>query len=309
MQPLAFTRPYTTQIGAIHLDAKNIAALKMAAAGADDRVLYETILTLAQHRPAVRESLAAALADQVIAQKGYGDAGGYARDTIAPETHPHPGILLSHYDRASASANAFVTMGDPVTGEIYVLLGAKRGGQGVKEYVPPGGHMEIHPSRGASPRPFDQNLTGAAIRELEEETGLKITGYAPQSIATRSDYGVIGPADRHMVAEDFHFNLIGRREQLPMITPRDDLIEASWVNARNIAMTPQMGAQPHGSPFSRFHVLMQEPEGQRSYIVRDQYGPSLLKAVERARLSLGQYRQSWAARVETSPSQPWQRGM
>ncbi len=242
---------------------------------ADDRTLYDGITALIQNRPALKESLATRLSDELNTTM-YGRG---IQDTIAPETHEHDTMYTSPYARPGAGAASFVTYTDTNSGQVYVLLGLKPEG----DLVPPGGYMEVHePEGGKEGKKSDRNLMETSRRELEEETGLDIdAAYKPESLGTCSDYGISNDPRLHTVLEGFHYNLGGAGPP-PQLKGRDDLQSAIWVKADDILVAPAGNPQQHGSKATRFMV----PVGEGHLMpIRDHYGEHILRAIDKAHQS------------------------
>lgn len=273
--PIAFSGAPDTQMGVV----------------LSDRELYEGISALVQNRPALKESLAARLADELTPT----DFGRAIRDTVAPQSHPHEYMYLSPFAYASASAAAFVTAISPKTGEVHVLLGMKPDGT----VVPPGGHMEAHEPPGGRPdKSFDRNLKETSRRELEEETGLKMPADCkPIPLSVESEYGYAGDPRSHTVLASYQYNLLRTTDTLPAVNGKDDLVAAFWVKAEDIFVAPSIPKQPYGSGCSRYLVRM---DGENHMApLRDPYGEALMQAIARARQSLSALQQKPQTVIQT----------
>ncbi len=245
-----------------------------------DRELYDGITALVSSRPALKESLATRLADEVNTTM-YGRA---VRDTIAPETHANEYMYLSPYARPGAGAASFVTYTNTTTGQVYVLLGLKPEG----DLVPPGGYMEVHePEGGKEGKVSDPNLMETSRRELREETGLDIDKrFKPKSMGVCSEYGITNDKRLHTIVEGFHYNLFGTTDTPPEVHGLDDLKTAAWVKAEDIFISPATNRQQHGSGESRFLARMNGENHMTP--IRDHYGEHVIHAISMARHSMHQ---------------------
>lgn len=231
-------------------------------------------------RPKVSQALLASLAQQYV--EG-GDGQRAVRDPFAQQGKY---TYISPWALPSGGAAAFVTATDPLTGEMFVLLGKKIREDGYQYLVPPGGYMEVKPPKGTDNRgslPFDKNLAATALRETLEETDLDLSRYnvTPSQISSCSTYGKTDPKDRHSIFESYHFPLIISTDELPNVEGKDDLKEggAYWVNIRDISVNPIIGEQQFSSADSRYQATV----GGVEYNIMDCYGPALAEAVVRAR--------------------------
>jgi len=262
----------------------------------DARSLMATITSVVEAHPdpRLKESLAAYLVDSL----GFSEYGRDVTDTIAPETHDHKTIAVSHFDRTAAGTNVIVTVADTNTDEIYVLMAQKykdpkRPELGLQDQlITVGGYMEAHAPEGAPnpDKPYDKNLAECAMRELKEETGLELPdGYVPQSLGARSDYGFTNDAREHTVVEDFHVNMYGDVNNLPSVTAQDDIAALHWVKASSIFRDDTIEPQPHGSSTSRFTAEVTNPQtgATMPMYISDHMGEPLEKAVGEAVKTLG----------------------
>ncbi len=263
--------------------------------GVDAESLMSSIVAVVEAHPdpRLKPSLVAYLADSL----GFSEYGRDATDTIAPQTHEHSTVAMSHFDRASVGSNVIVTVADTNTDEIYVLMAQKykdpkRPELGLQDkLITVGGYMEAHAAEGAPnpSKPYDKNLAECAIRELKEETGIELPeNYRPESLGTRSDYRMTSDPRQHGVTEDFHVNMYGTADNLPEVTAQDDIAALHWVKASTIFKDDTIPPQEHNSDISRFTGVVIDPQTGEDKVmaIRDDHGEPLVKAVIEAQKTL-----------------------
>lgn len=229
----------------------------------------------------IRESLITALTYET--PKGREEWGATMSDHFAGKDSPST-IYTSPYARPAGGATIAVTYGNTDTQDVYALLARKRDsntGQLRNEYILVGGYFEAHePGNPNSKAAFDQNLATTAIRELHEETGLKLPeGYKPHPLSVSSDYGVSNDPRLHTINAFYHVGLTGALHSRPNLAPHDDIADLVWVNAKDISFNPAIGPQPFGSDKSRY--VVHTPNGDMN--LRDGFGEALDLAVARTR--------------------------
>lgn len=229
----------------------------------------------------LRESLAANLAYDT--QKGRSGFSATLHDAFAGKDSPST-LYISPYAIPGAGATVALTYGDQETQDVYVLLARKRDperpGYLTNKYFLVGGYLDPHePGEPGSTARSDKNLEATALRELKEETGLTLPGAHPHLLSVNSDYGYSNDPRLHTVNAFYHVGKTGPIGEMPALTPGDDVVELTWVNAKQISFHPEIGAQPHSSPLSRYVVHM--PGGDLPLL--DSHGGPLEMAVSRAR--------------------------
>jgi 8-oxo-dGTP pyrophosphatase MutT (NUDIX family) len=112
---------------------------------------------------------------------------------------------------------------------------------------------------------YDYNLKACAIRELEEESGLKLESQASITpIATYSDYGMTNDKRLHTIVEGYLIDF-GTLDQAPQVKPGSDIAELVWVRVEDIVK--DSSKQPHSqeSNDSRYTIKI----GDDTYKIRD----------------------------------------
>ena len=140
----------------------------------------------------LRQSLVTALTYD--SRDGGSHYGTTMHDSFAGTDSPST-VYTSPYARSGAGATVALTFGDTDTQDVYVLLARKIDPvtkQLRPQYIMPGGYLDAHePGKLDSALPYDKNLAATAVRELHEETGLKLPeGYEPHPLSVNSDYNV-----------------------------------------------------------------------------------------------------------------------
>lgn len=229
----------------------------------------------------LRQSLVTALTYD--SRDGGSHYGTTMHDSFAGTDSPST-VYTSPYARSGAGATVALTFGDTDTQDVYVLLARKIDPvtkQLRPQYIMPGGYLDAHePGKLDSALPYDKNLAATAVRELHEETGLKLPeGYEPHPLSVNSDYNVSNDPRLQTVNAFYHVGLTGLGAATPTLEPGDDVAELTWVNAKDISFHPEVGPQTYSSLKSRYTVHM--PGGDLP--LRDDFGGPLDEAVKRTR--------------------------
>ena len=251
----------------------------------------------------LRESLITALTYDT--DKGKSNFGATMTDHFAGKDSPTT-VYTSPYARSGAGATIALTYGDTDTQDVYVLLARKkdpsRPGQLTQHYIMPGGYLDAHePGKLDSTLPYDKNLAATAVRELQEETGLKLPeGYTPHFLSANSDYNVSNTPLLQTVNAFYHVGLTGPGASVPKLAPGDDVAELTWVNAKDISFHPEVGPQTYDSDKSRYTVHM--PGGDMN--LRDDFGGPLDEAVKRTRAIMAENFKHRIAAMRDSSIEP-----
>ena len=161
------------------------------------------------------------------------------------------------YPRPTAGASA-LTMYHDDNGDIFVLLARNKEKNQRGDIIEPvhpfpfwhfaGGFMDVcdplthNPdlSKGSNANPgfpnrtYDHNLEETALREMTEETELKVPkGASVTLMDVNSDYKGKG---RHHISASYLVNL-GKQDKPPHTAPHDDVYDLRWVNVKDITFT------------------------------------------------------------------------
>lgn len=98
-----------------------------------------------------------------------------------------------------------------------ILLGQRKGSHGALTWSPPGGHLE-----------FGETLEDCAMREVQEETGLKLD--TPKMLAVTND--VFHTEDKHYVTIFFRADF-PEGQEVQNLEPHK-LIEWNWVEVEKL---------------------------------------------------------------------------
>lgn len=135
---------------------------------------------------------------------------------LPPTGIDHGRNELGHWGE-QVCADAFVLATDP-TGRRWLVMVERADGHG---WALPGGYVEP-----------GEDPVAAAIRELEEETGLRLDGAAWQALPARGVPDPRASDEAWMVTVPSIAHLaVDRPEDLPALTGADDARQAAWIRA------------------------------------------------------------------------------
>jgi 8-oxo-dGTP pyrophosphatase MutT (NUDIX family) len=138
-----------------------------------------------------------------------------------------------------------------------------KGEKGYNQVQPMSQNLESKPKS-----QYDYNLKACAIRELEEETGIKLEGQGSITpIATYSDYGMTNDKRLHTIVEGYLVDF-GTLDQAPQVKPGSDIAELIWLRAKDIVKDSSKHPQPQESKDSRYTIKI----GNYTYKIRDMDG-------------------------------------
>lgn len=189
------------------------------------------------------DALREALAIRFIKQRGINMYGTTIHDTISgekgqPETNPTT-LFVSPYSRPTAGSIVMTSYQDE-KGNAHVLMVKNwkdplDHSKGVEDdWRFPGGYLNVRDPKNPTDLNHDHNLDSAAMRELQEETGLDLKKDQFKQLFVRSDCGLKEKAPTHAI-DAFYLADLGRFPVAPPVRAGDDVATVRWVNLRDVS--------------------------------------------------------------------------
>ncbi|WP_132058932.1 NUDIX domain-containing protein [Halorussus amylolyticus] len=130
--------------------------------------------------------------------------------------------------------NPVPTAGVAVVSDAGVLLTRRAIEPGVGDWAVPGGHLEL-----------DESPAAAAVRELREETGVRV---APEDVTLLDTFAADGAGGKRIVSVGF---AVRREDTTGDPEPRSEVSEVRWFTPESFAETDAAFLPPHRERFER----------------------------------------------------------
>lgn len=189
------------------------------------------------------DTLREALAIRFIKQRGIDMYGTTIRDGVSgekghPDTNPTT-LYVSPYARPTAGSIVMTAYRDPA-GETHVLLVKNwkdplDHSKGIEDdWRFPGGYLNARDPKTLDDLNHDHNLDSAAVREIQEETGLELKKDQLKQLFVRSDCGLKEKSPTHAI-DAFYLADLGQLPIAPPVRAGDDVATARWVSLRDVS--------------------------------------------------------------------------